>query len=47
MQPMNEKMKYNRIEDEIQQTIWRNQFSKTGINLIYPGIWLKASHTDF
>lgn len=37
----------HRIEDEIQQTTWRNELSKTGINLIYTGIWLKAAHSDF
>ena len=37
----------SRIEDEIQQTSFRNQLSKTGINLIYTGIWLKAAHSDF
>jgi DNA-binding MarR family transcriptional regulator len=44
--PMEEE-KITRIEDEIQQTHWRNQLSKTGINLVYTGIWLKAAHTDF
>jgi DNA-binding MarR family transcriptional regulator len=38
---------FTRIEDEIQQTHWRNQLSKTGINLVYTGIWLKAAHSDF
>src|SRR3712207_5038290 len=38
---------FTRIEDEIQQTHWRNQLSKTGINLVYTGIWLKAAHTAF
>jgi hypothetical protein len=28
---------FTRIEDEIQQTHWRNQLSKTGINLVYTG----------
>ncbi len=45
--PMEEEKKFTRIEDEIQQTHWRNQLSKTGINLIYTGIWLKAAHSDF
>jgi DNA-binding MarR family transcriptional regulator len=38
---------FTRIEDEIQQTHWRNQLSKTGINLVYTGIWLKAAHSGF
>lgn len=45
--PMEEEKKFSRIEDEIQQTHWRNQLSKTGINLIYTGMWLKAEHSDF
>ncbi len=45
--PMEEEQKVTRIEDEIQQTHWRNQLSKTGINVVYTGIWLKAAHTDF
>lgn len=44
---MEEPLTRHRIEDEIQQTTWRNQLSKTGINLIYTGIWLKAAHNDF
>lgn len=42
-----EEKKASRIEDEIQQTTWRNDMSKTGINLIYTGIWLKSLHSDF
>lgn len=44
---MEEEKPASRIEDEIQQTSWRNELSKTGINLIYTGIWLKAAHSDF
>ncbi len=44
--PMEEE-KITRIEDEIHQTHWRNQVSKTGINLVYTGNWLKAAHTGF
>jgi len=44
---MSEEKKVSRIEDEIQQSTWRNELSKTGINLIYTGIWLKAIHSDF
>ncbi|MBC7921215.1 MAG: MarR family transcriptional regulator [Ferruginibacter sp.] len=44
---MEEATQVSRIEDEIQQTSWRNQLSKTGINLIYTGIWLKSVHSDF
>ncbi len=45
--PVETEKPFTRIEDEIQQTHWRNQLSKTGINLIYTGIWLKAAHSDF
>jgi DNA-binding MarR family transcriptional regulator len=45
--PMEEEQQVTRIEDEIQQTHWRNQLSKTGINVVYTGMWLKAAHTDF
>jgi DNA-binding MarR family transcriptional regulator len=38
---------YHRIEDDIQQTTFRNELSKAGINLIYTGTWLKALHSDF
>ncbi len=44
---MPEEKKVSRIEDEIQQTTWRNELSKTGINLIYTGIWLKSIHSTF
>ena len=44
---MPEEKKVSRIEDEIQQTTWRNELSKTGINLIYTGIWLKSVHSAF
>lgn len=42
-----EEKEFNRIEDEIKQNNWRNQLSKTGINIIYTGIWLKAAHSEF
>lgn len=38
---------YHRIEDDIQQTTFRNELSKAGINLIYTGTWLKTLHSDF
>jgi DNA-binding MarR family transcriptional regulator len=38
---------YQRIEDDIQQTTFRNELSKAGINLIYTGTWLKTLHSDF
>lgn len=41
---MSEKKSFSRIEDEIQQRTWHNELSKTSMNLIYPGNWLKALH---
>lgn len=44
---MNSPNQYHRIEDDIQQTTFRNELSKAGINLIYTGTWLKTLHSDF
>lgn len=44
---MSEEKSFSRIEDEIQQRTWRNELSKTSINLIYTGNWLKSLHSDF
>lgn len=44
---MNNNNQYQRIEDDIQQTTFRNELSKAGINLIYTGTWLKTLHSDF
>ena len=44
---MSDENQYHRIEDDIQQTTFRNEPSKAGINLIYTGTWLKTLHSDF